>query len=100
MHRTNKKRSHLETYLSLLILSALMLTGTGIFLMQFSYNPAVLNIETIGLPTERIPGTQKPSAWIPLFPMSKGLISLSPPELFDSENLSDKIDGKAELYLI
>lgn len=99
MHRTNKKRSYLETYLSLLILSALMLTGTGIFLMQFTYNPAVLYIETIGLPAERIPGTQKTSTGIPLFPTPKGLVSLSPPELFDSQNLSDKIDGKAELYL-
>ncbi|UCE53284.1 MAG: hypothetical protein JSV31_29195 [Desulfobacterales bacterium] len=67
--------------------------------MQFRYNPAVLNIETIGLPAERIPGTQKPSTGLPLFPMPKGLVPLSPPELFDSQNLSDKIDGKAELYL-
>jgi hypothetical protein len=99
VHRTNKKRNYLETYLTLLILSALMLTGTGIFLMQFRYNPAVINIETIGLPAERIPGTQKPSTGLPLFPMPKGLVPLSPPELFDSQNLSDKIDGKAELYL-
>lgn len=99
MHRIIKKRSHLEAYLSLLILAVLMLTGIGIFLTQFRYNPAVINVETIGLPAERIPGTQKPFTGLPLFPMPKGLVSLSPPELFDSQNLSDKIDGKAELYL-
>lgn len=99
MERKNKKSSHLETFLSLAILSGLMAVGIGIFMTQYHHNPALLILDRVSTQPEKSPGSLKPSADESLLPTLQGIDPLSPPELFDSESLSDKIDGKAELYL-
>ena len=99
MHPIIKNRSNLQTYLSLTILAALVITATGIFLWQFKYNPAVLNLDDIVSSTAKLPQTQKPSSDQDPFALPEGLVALSPPEVFEPPNLSDKINGKAELYL-
>ena len=99
MYPLIETRSNLQNYLSLIILAALVITATGIFLWQFRYNPAVLNLDNIVSSTAEIPQTQKPSSVQTPFPLPEGLVALSPPEVFEPANLSDKINGKAELYL-
>jgi hypothetical protein len=97
--RKNKKSSHLETFLSMVILSGLTAVGIGIWLNQSSYNPAVLNPDFVITQSEKSPGSPKPHPGESLLPTPQGIVPLSPPEVFDSQTLSDKIDGKAELYL-
>lgn len=99
MHPIIETRSNLQTYLSLIILAVLVITATGIFLWQFRYHPAVLNLDNIVSSTEGVPQTQKPSSDESRFPMPEDLVALSPPEVFEPPHLSDKINGRAELYL-
>jgi hypothetical protein len=95
---TNKK-SQPQTVLSMIILSILMVIGVGVFLTQFQYNPAVLHKDAL-LPE---PEKDKPSSkWAPdasLVPLPEGVQPLGATEIFNARNLSDKINGKAELYL-
>jgi hypothetical protein len=104
VHPIIETRANLQTYLSLIILAVLVITAIGIFLWQFRYNqfrynPAVLNLDNIVSSTAEIPQTQKTSSVQSRFPIPEDLVALSPPEVFEPPNLSDKINGKAELYL-
>lgn len=73
----------------------ILLTGIGaaIFLAQFRNNPAV---ESISVPNKASSGGQSLQAIVAI---PDTLNILSAPEQFDDAGLSDKIDGKAELYL-
>jgi hypothetical protein len=99
VHPIIETRANLQTYLSLIILAVMVITAMGIFLWQFRYNPAVLNLDNIVSSTAEIPQTQKTSSVQSRFPIPEDLVALSPPEVFEPPNLSDKINGKAELYL-
>lgn len=89
--------SQTEKRLSLAILTLLALIAAGILAVQSDYNPAVVQLfsesATGGQPP---PASGAPAAMIPL---PKGLSALTPTETFESQTLSDKINGKAELYL-
>ena len=85
--------------MGLLILIALAWIGFWVFKQQFKFNPALL--------TDR---EEEQAAVAPLHPpspiaspMSKflpeNLAPLSAPEKFNPDTMSDKIDGRAELYL-
>lgn len=88
-----------QTLLSVVILSVLFIIGAAIFRAQFHFNPAVLErnaflqeFDTAGPPSRLTAGK--------IFqPLTEGMQPLSPVEHFDRQSLSDKIDGKAELYL-
>ena len=99
MSQKKKKEKKAETYLSLTILVVLAGIGIGIFLAQFSFNPAVFPIvSTIpGAPSlPSAPATQSAEL---LVSIPKSLAPMSPPEVFTAQNLYEKINGKAELYL-
>ncbi|MEJ2657007.1 MAG: hypothetical protein P8012_07385 [Desulfobacterales bacterium] len=85
--------------MSMVILSVLMVIGAGIFITQYRFNPGVLHKGSFF--TE--PDKDKPSSRLspnPYFvPLPEGIRPLTATENFDARNLSDKIDGKAELYL-
>lgn len=93
MARTPGKTESLIGYAILLVLA---LTAGSLFLTQFHYNAAVLT------PSALQPESSSPSA-APRPDLGalapEGLVALSQPETFGPENLSEKIDGKAELYL-
>jgi hypothetical protein len=98
--RRNKKNSadH-QTFVSLIILSTLVIIVAGITMVQFRYNPAVLKNDVL------LPAANKDQEDAPLsvnesfMPLPPDLVPLTTPETFEAHNLSDKIDGKAELYL-
>ena len=88
-----------QTLLSLIILGILAVVTGGVFLAQFNYNPAVQQMAPVL-------ATDGKSQIAPPASIEKSLVStppgqspLSPPETFDAATLSDKINGKAELYL-
>jgi hypothetical protein len=95
----NRKNSRQQTISSLAILFMLLVIATGIYLAQFNFNPSVLQNSAFS-PTESNSGTPSPAAPAEsLIPLPPGVVPLSAPESFDAQSLSDKINGKAELYL-
>jgi hypothetical protein len=97
--RENKNNSRLQTFLSMVILSILMIIGVGIFITQSQFNSAVLQKDAL-LPE---PNKDKSSAQLTpnasFVPLPEGIKPLTSTEIFDARTLSDKINGKAELYL-
>lgn len=95
----NKTYRRRQTASSLAILCLLAVIGTGIFWAQYNHNPAVLQKEL------RLQSTATGKDFPPqaltdaIIPPPPGLVPLTLPESFDDQNLSDKINGKAELYL-
>ena len=93
------KTASKQTLLSLIILGVLAVIAGGVFIAQFSYYPAVQQ-----LALSRPPGSQgDPDSSVAveasLISLPAGQSALTPMEAFDAATLSDKINGKAELYL-
>jgi len=95
MNRGSQKYSRQQTFLSLVILFILIVTGSGIFLAQFQFNPSVLRGDVF-LAAD---GASVSAATRSIIPLPPGMLTLTSPEKFDAQSLSDKINGKAELYL-
>jgi hypothetical protein len=83
------------------ILAALGLIIIGLFLQQSRFNPAVI----VALRAPALKGRPQPAAGAAqaataaLLPEVPGFTPQAPVESYNPDNLSDKIDGKAELYL-
>ena len=99
MIRQNKHISSRQTFLSLAILSLLIIIGIGVVLAQYRFNPAVLQKDALLSSTEKISQAATPPSDESSLPLPQGLAPLTAGEIFDAQNLSDKINGKAELYL-
>jgi hypothetical protein len=93
------KTSPKQTLLSLMILGILVVISVGIYLSQFSYNPAVQQMAPVLTADGKNQIAPPASAEKSLIFSPPGQTPLSPPETFDAATLSDKINGKAELYL-
>ena len=96
-HSSGPKRS--EMRVSLLILLLLAVIAVGVWRQQHRYNPAVLALNASAGTTARPPkgSTEKPPPSIVSIPAD--FIPMTPAESFGPETLSNKIDGKAEMYL-
>jgi hypothetical protein len=78
------------------ILLCLAGIAVGVFLKQLSFNPAVL-VATAAAPAAPKPVASAPNESLPTLPPE--LSAFSAPETFTADNLYDKVDGKADLYL-
>jgi hypothetical protein len=87
-----------ESFLSYLIIGLLCLIAFGVYRYHLNFNPAVLSLDQLRNLPEMKTFLQDQKADFPLSPPEK-YSAFSPPETFDHMTLSDKIDGKAELYL-
>ncbi|MEJ2472745.1 MAG: hypothetical protein P8Y74_02505 [Desulfobacterales bacterium] len=99
MNTKAKNPSRFETVLSFGILSVLALTAGVILIRQSDFNPAVLQLaadQVISGSPAALPASQTAAALVPL---PQDVSVLTAPENFGPDTLSDKIDGKAELYL-
>jgi hypothetical protein len=97
--KVNTNSGQKQTFISLAILGVLVAIACCIFFVQFSYNPAVqavTSVLAVGNPDKIAPIVTSEKSLIS-FP--SGQTPLGPLETFDATNLSDKINGKAELYL-
>jgi hypothetical protein len=97
--RENKKYSGPQTFSSLVILLILIVTGTGIFLAQFNFNPSILSKDLSFSPGVNDKDHFLTTSMESIIPLPPGIVPLTLPESFNTQNLSDKINGKAELYL-
>jgi hypothetical protein len=87
-----------ETIVALCVLASLAVIATGLVWVQSRFNPAVVNF--LQGTADRTKGPAAvPATAVPILPLPEGMALLTPAEHFDRETLSDKIDGKAELYL-
>jgi hypothetical protein len=98
MSQSSNERGGTERWVGFIILLCLAGIAAGVYRKQFSFNPAVL-VATTAAPT---PAAIKPVATVPndsLPTLPPELSALSAPETFTADNLYDKVDGKADLYL-
>jgi len=90
------KNSHNEIFISIAVLLLLAITATLIFLKQFRYDPSIFpSGMTLSVTSSQLRPDEKPESALSL----KNMTPMSPPEIFNRDNLSEKINGKAELYL-
>jgi len=94
---TNRQTTKEETILSLLFLAFLVAIFLVILSVQSRFNPAVENFAPKNIGTEAS-NTNEPADNLSI-PLSAGIKTMSPPESFTPDTLSNKINGKAELYL-
>lgn len=78
----------------LLVLAGIVI---GVFLKQSHYNPAVLVRGALEAGIRAAPKADLSEEF--LIEVAAGMVPMNPPEIFGPENLSDKINGRAELYL-
>jgi len=94
------ERGGAERWAGFVILLCLAAIAAGVLLKQFSFNPAAL-VATAAAPA--VPGAAKivssPSPGETPTILPPELSAFSAPETFSADNLYDKIDGKADLYL-
>lgn len=99
MSQKIENSSSIQTIISLTILVSIAVIALSIFLAQQHFNPAVLQLDVQGSLTGDTQTAEKPIATENLISLPAGIMPLSALEQFDSATLSDKINGKAELYL-
>lgn len=100
MARRKAKTGAAQRLMGYGILALLGLIAVWLLVQQARFNPAVsvaLRAPLLGRP--QAASGQTASATAALIPEVGGFTPLAPPESFGPDNLSDKIDGKAELYL-
>ena len=96
MRPTVQKPSRLQTRLSLALLALMGIIAAGVLYTQHSFNPAVSSRQQLAEgDAARRPAPSGPT----MVDLPERLEGLTPPESFGPQSLSDKIDGKAELYL-
>ncbi|HKI68725.1 MAG TPA: DUF6599 family protein [Verrucomicrobiae bacterium] len=83
-----------EKTVGYLILFCLAAIAAGVFIKQRTFNPAVLVAQPAGEAFVGQANVGEAVAWLP-----PELKAFGAPESFTPDNLYDKIDGKAELYL-
>jgi hypothetical protein len=92
------RAKRLESAISICLLAILSLIGVGVFIKQFNYNMSRYGIDTTAIPKLE---TRNSKFEIP-FELSSfvpaGFEMLSKVEVYNSENLYEKINGKAPLY--
>ena len=82
------------------ILALLGLIAVWLLIQQSRFNPAVIvAMHAPVKPRPQAVSGQAQAATAALIPVVAGFTPLAPAQSYGPENLSDKIDGKAELYL-
>jgi hypothetical protein len=100
MARVKTKVGRAQRLTGYAIVAALGLIVAGLLVQQARFNPAVAVALRAPAPGPSPAAANKPpAATAALLPEVSGFTPLAPVESFGPDNLSDKIDGKAELYL-
>jgi len=93
------KPGKLESYIGLLILLVLSVVAVGILMKQFYYDAGMFAVAlTKDVSPAQTTDTAGSASDLQNY-LPAGMTVLTPVETFGPDNLSEKIDGKAELYL-
>jgi hypothetical protein len=96
--KSSNTPSPLERRLSVVLLSLLVLIAAGVLALQSNYDPSQWRRQALVTGESDVDTAADASPSVPDSTIA-GVTPLSPAETYDAENLSDKINGKAELYL-
>ncbi|OGP62057.1 MAG: hypothetical protein A2V65_11805 [Deltaproteobacteria bacterium RBG_13_49_15] len=96
---SKKKAGSRETIISVLILFFLTVVAAVIYIEQFRFSSTVSNLSEEFKSRKDRDSDQSGELLIAKLSIPESLVPLSPPVHFNPLNLSEKIDGKAELYL-
>lgn len=104
---TEARAGRRETAVGIAILAVLACIAAGLLVAQSRFDPAFYTAATARVDSGPSPGGGEPStiraassgSSALVDPLPEGMSVLSPVETFNAETLSEKIDGKAELYL-
>ncbi|MBP8646722.1 MAG: hypothetical protein KBH99_11475 [Syntrophobacteraceae bacterium] len=92
-----KARHSTESLIGVSVLGVLVLVAGGVLLQQARFD---ISLFTPILSTDSpLPSSSFPEGSSLFVPLPQGLVPMSPAETFTPETLSEKINGKAELYL-
>ncbi len=93
---TGRTKSRLESVISISIIAILLAIAATLFVRQ-----ADTDISRFGITATNLQSAQKPAPEVensPVIQAPAGFDKLSEPEIYDAENLYEKINGKAPLY--
>jgi hypothetical protein len=90
--------SKTETFTLFVILAVLAAIGVGVFLKQFHFSPAILSADVLMATNTPSGQAHTGERDLAVF-LADGMLPMGAAERYNAENMSDKIDGKAELYL-
>lgn len=93
------RTSRSQTAASLAILALLAVIAGVILAAQGRFNPAVTQWRQTAASLAADQSSVPPARAESLIPLPEGFAAMTPAESFDPQTLSDKIDGKAGLYL-
>ena len=100
MDSVRRRAKRLESAISVCLLAILFLIGVGILIKQFDYDMSHFGIDTIGIELSSQPLKTNMREEVALGRMKPpGFKTFSEAEIYIPENLYEKIDGKAPLYL-
>lgn len=100
--QTIRRSAGLESVISVSILAMLIIAGIVIFFQQFRYDEKIFNTTVMqsGAGAQKGDAATEGIGAIEIAGLEpEGFESMSDRETFDQATLSDKIDGKADLYL-
>ena len=99
MAQAKRPASRSETIVSWAVIGLLALIAVWVLIKQSDYDPSLFvpAVTESQLPAP-VASESAPAGDLSAF-VSEGMTVMSPPETFGPETLSDKINGKAELYL-
>jgi len=97
MSRSNNQRGGAEQWAGFVILLCLAGIAAGVYFKQFSFNPAVLAAATVAPEAAKTAAAPASGEATPALPPE--LTVMSAPENFGPDDVYNKIDGKADLYL-
>ena len=97
MSQPSHQPGRAEQFIGFSILLCLAGIAAGVWLKQFSFNPAVLAAATVAPEAAKTTSAPASSEAAPTLPPE--LTVLSAPENFGPDDVYNKIDGKADLYL-
>ena len=97
MSQSNNQRGGTEQWVGFVILLCLAGIAAAVYHRQFSFNPAVLAAATVAPEAAKTAAAPASGEAAPALPPE--LTVMSAPENFGPDDVYNKIDGKADLYL-
>jgi hypothetical protein len=99
MDSASSRPKHLESAISILLLAILFLIGLAVFVKQSDFDMSRFGIGDASSLSAQVSETGMVEKPLFDFPSPAGFKKLSGPETYTPENLYEKIDGKAPLYI-
>ncbi len=99
-NQSSRKPGGAEQWVGFIVLLCLAGIVVGVYFKQFSFNPAVLAAATVAPETAKVATTPAPGDAASILPaLPPEFAVMSAPENFGPDDVYNKIDGKADLYL-